>query len=100
MEGRRDQDHPLLQFTRDDTRTNSLLQVDLAQPGHPVTEYLLGNFLENLTFSIVGGISAQMLVNPTFNTKHHLTPKQLQQFITNGEALVKLNEDPRSTWRG
>ncbi|HZG67294.1 MAG TPA: ABC transporter permease subunit, partial [Herpetosiphonaceae bacterium] len=98
MTRERDKDNPLLQYTRDDTRTTSILQVDLEQTGHPGTTYLLGQFLENLAFSIVGGISAQILNNPTCHHKHYLEPKQVEEFVRNGEALLRLylsGGDPR-----
>lgn len=90
MARERDNDHPLLHYTRDDSRATSSLRVDLERTGHPGTTYLLGQFLENLAFSIVGGISAQILNNPTFHHKHHLESKQMREFMKNGEALLRL----------
>ena len=94
----RDPDHPLLHFTRDDACTTSTLHVDLDHSGPPVTPYLLGQFLENLAFSIIGGLSAQLLNNPTFHRTHHLQPRQVQELVRNGEALLRLylaGGDPR-----
>jgi alpha-N-arabinofuranosidase len=51
---------------------------------------ILGNFFENLTFAVVGGISAELLSNPTFARDPHLLPGQKAQLLTNGSALVAL----------
>ncbi|HYN90180.1 MAG TPA: hypothetical protein VER55_16715, partial [Ardenticatenaceae bacterium] len=85
-----DPDHPLLRFVRDDAAEHTFLRVNLAQSGPAVPETLLGNFLEHLTFAMVGGLSAQLLSNPTFARKHNLTDRQLQQLLTNGQTLVQL----------
>src|SRR3954469_5613914 len=85
-----DPDNPLLRFVRDDSAPRNLLRVDLQQQGSTAPGSILGNFFENLTFAVVGGISAQLLSNPTFAREAHLRPRQAEQLLTNGEALVGL----------
>src|SRR5690349_1766127 len=61
-----DPDNPLFRFTRDDTAAQNILRVDVQQAGPVAPPSILGNFFENLTFAVVGGISAELLSNPTF----------------------------------
>lgn len=82
--------HPLFRFHRRDEWDHNVLTVDPGRVGPDVPETILGNFLEHLSFAIAGGVSAELLSNPTFAREHHLTPPQLSELVGNGRALVRL----------
>lgn len=82
--------HSLLQFTRQDTDGSNQLVVDLQQHGPQLPATLLGNFLEHIAAATSGGLPAQLLLNPTFAREHNLTPRQLEEFLHNGQLLINL----------
>jgi alpha-N-arabinofuranosidase len=82
--------HPLLRFRREDGADRATVEVDPDQTGPIVGPYFLGNFFEHLSFATLGGVSAELLSNPTFSRQANLTPSQVQMFIENARSLVDL----------
>jgi len=95
--------HPLLRFRRDDAAARCIVEVDPGTAGPTVPATILCGFLEHLSFSIVGGVSAELLVNPTLAEDPNLTQQQRDEFLANGRLLEQLHRrrDPeafRATW--
>jgi alpha-N-arabinofuranosidase len=88
--------HTLLRFNRRDGAQRTLLTIDTATSGPRVPRSILGNFFEHLSCSTLGGVSAEVLSNPTFAREHHLTPVQVAEFVKNGRLLIDyfLSGDP------
>lgn len=80
----------LFRFTRDDRAETNTLTIDLSQTGHAPSKYFLGSFLEHLGHGMIGGVLAELLVNPTFSRSHNLTERQMEQLRGNGRALTQL----------
>ncbi len=80
----------LFRFTRDDLAATNHAVIDLAQAGRAPSKYFLGSFLEHLGHGMVGGVLAELLVNPTFSRAHNLTERQMEQLRGNGRALTQL----------
>ena len=77
----------LLDFRRIPGANQATVTVDLSVSGDPVQPRLFGNFLEHLGFAIDGGLSAQLLSNPTFTRPSNLTPAQKQELLRAGRIL-------------
>jgi alpha-L-arabinofuranosidase len=97
-----EQSHPLLRFNRRDGAPRTELTIDIGQPGAQVPRSILGNFFEHLSCSTLGGVSAELLSNPTFAREHYLTPTQIGEFVQNGRLLCEyyLSGDPAVLRRG
>ena len=97
-----EQSHPLLRFNRRDGAPRTELTIDTGQPGAQVPRSILGNFFEHLSCSTLGGVSAELLSNPTFAREHYLTPTQIGEFVQNGRLLCEyyLSGDPAVLRRG
>jgi alpha-N-arabinofuranosidase len=87
---------PLLRYNRRDGANQNSLTLDTSQLGAQVPRSILGNFFEHLSCSTLGGVSAELLSNPTFAREHHLTPAQVDEFVQNGRLLTEfyLSGDP------
>ena len=83
-------EHSLFQFTRDDSAETNSVVIDLSQTGHAPSKYFLGSFLEHLGHGMIGGVLAELLVNPTFSRFHNLSERQVEQLLGNGRALTQL----------
>lgn len=95
--------HRLLRFRRDDAAARYIVEVDPETAGPTVPATILCGFLEHLSFSIVGGVSAELLVNPTLADDPNLTQQQRYELLANGRLLEQLhhrhNPEPfRATW--
>ena len=74
----------------------------------PIRPRLFANFLEHLGFSIQGGVSAQLLLNPTFFASprwpnQNLPPADIALLRENGviaERLHRLDEQQRQAYAG
>jgi alpha-N-arabinofuranosidase len=95
--------HPLLRFRRDDSAARCIVEVDPETAGPTVPATILCGFLEHLSFSIAGGVSAELLVNPTLAEDPNLTQRQRDELVANGRLLEQLHRghDPepfRAAW--
>lgn len=88
--------HRLLRFIRRDRDAVNVVKIDPNEVGPVVPSSIFGNFLEHLSCSTQGGISAELLSNSTFSREHNLTHEQIAQFLDNGRSLVEfyLSKDP------
>src|SRR5437764_14175323 len=93
---------PLLQFNRRDDAQHTALTIDTTREGPKVPRSVLGNFFEHLSCSTLGGVSAELLSNPTFAREHYLRPTQIGEFVQNGRLLCEyyLSGDPAVLRRG
>ncbi len=80
----------LFRFTRDDQAATNTAVIDLGQTGTAPSKYFLGSFLEHLGHGMIGGVLAELLVNPTFARSPNLTERQIQQLRGNASALTAL----------
>ncbi|MBK8027164.1 MAG: hypothetical protein IPK19_38685 [Chloroflexi bacterium] len=96
-------EHLLFRFTRDDQAATNQVVIDLSQAGTAPSKYFLGSFLEHLGHGMIGGVLAELLVNPTFARSHNLTDKQVAQLRNNARSLTALylsNGDPAALGLG
>jgi alpha-N-arabinofuranosidase len=91
-----EQAHQLLRFARREATHQNLLTIHPGEVGPKVPRSILGNFLEHLSCSTLGGVSAETLCNPTFSRVHNLTQSQIDEFTANGRLMVEyyLSGDP------
>ncbi|TDE03399.1 alpha-L-arabinofuranosidase C-terminal domain-containing protein [Jiangella asiatica] len=83
--------HRLLGYRR--TRAGeSVLTLDADTTGPPVPAEVLGNFFEHMSYATLGGVCAELLLNPAFAREHHLSEEQRAELAANGRALVALHE--------
>ncbi len=82
--------HSLFTYKRTGAFHSTDVTIDPSRSGTPVQKYLLGNFIENLGPSFALGISAELLVNPTFTRNANLDQTQMDQLLNNGKALTRL----------
>lgn len=81
----------LLRFTRNDQATGTVAQIDMQSPAnYSPLPYMLGSFFEPIGHATLGGVPAELLVNPTFARNPNLSDQQLRQLRGNGEALTRL----------
>ena len=80
----------LFRFTRADQAATNTAVIDLGQTGTAPSKYFLGSFLEHLGHGMIGGVLAELLVNPTFARSPNLTERQIQQLRSNASALTAL----------
>ena len=80
----------LFRFTRDDSVTTNLAVIDPQQTGQAPSKYFLGSFLEHLGHGMIGGVLAELLVNPTFSRFHNLSEQQVEQLRGNAKSLTQL----------
>lgn len=52
-----------------------------------VPAHLFGNFFEHMASATYGGIAAELLLNPTFHRRHHLSAEQRAALLHNGAVL-------------
>ena len=79
--------HELFGYRRDDA-TPARLAIDPARRGVSFRAELLGNFLEHLA-GAAEQLSAELLRNPGFAPRHHLTDAQRADLLGNGRLLER-----------
>lgn len=85
---------PLLRFERDDSARPTRIEIDPSIVGAVIPDSVFGGFLEHLSFSILGGVSAELLANPAVSADVNLTPEQRARFLGNGSLLEALHDTP------
>ncbi|SEJ10971.1 hypothetical protein [Demequina mangrovi] len=76
------------------------LRLGLERPGAPVRAELFSQFFEHMSYATIGGLSAELVVNPTFVQQHHLQRWQIDELLANGawtEAVWR-GEEPAGRW--
>lgn len=68
----------------------TVIQVDLLQRGESVNERLFSQFFEHMSTATIGGLSAELLTNPTFARECRLSTEQIE--------LMRANERSVGAW--
>ncbi|WP_084124865.1 hypothetical protein [Demequina sp. NBRC 110054] len=78
------------------------IRFDPTQPRTPVRAELFSQFFEHMSHATIGGLSAELVVNPTFVQTTLLKQWQVEELLANGEwadAIWK-GEEPTTRWAG